>query len=420
MRPLLVLLFLAAGQAGCVFQDAIDPSAVVPADVERGAVEVVAEGETHYTLVAKGSDPPVARREGDGIPTFLLPYRANVTVEIAWTSAAAAPEIRALIGHTQDRDVLAQATGPSPLVLQVEGAKAGEYAIVIDPADDPGVLSDQTFLWTVRAERLPEIAPATNETLLGTFTRGLVFFSFTPTGPDHEVWSRYDSTEIGAMIYMTGHWTLGGPRADAVTVQGSGFDPVRFQTEPSDGGGGHKLRVQESRWNQTYWIVFAAANASGPSPIRVGITGKDFRLDAAPVEADASLFTEDDWSGALDARAGRGDPGATVVASRSLPVATTRGTLLFYDLGDSGNLRAEDVTLTNATTTLRWTGASYGDAGVDVDRPGNRHGQSTFMCFVAPAGSWELSIGASARVGGWPDYVLVSDVELPDALARAV
>lgn len=408
-QPLLIISVLIAS-VGCA-SEPIGTANVSDSSMsgESRALVPIAQGKTHYDRVVVASRVGVFERVGDELPAFDLPYYADLVIEVTWESTGDAAEIDLGVG-TMEGTRLGGTRGPSPLILSLEGVHRGAYFLRIAPPTDPGAIVDQTFSWTVSATAREEPA-GLNETILGSFERGLVYFSFVPTGPDHEVWANVSGT-VNVFIHDGGGvMVLGSPRDDMLSAQGSGVRPVRIEAAPPHGsGGGFRLTTFEELWNTTFWVAVGSANDSGPGHITIGLKGNDIRLASPPVEADARYFGEEGWSGALDARVGRNDLGATGVVERSLAFETHNGTLLVGTFG-VGDARADAMTLRNSTDERTWTGLStrWTRVGLGTD--------STFMLAASgPADAWELSFTASARPTGWPDHVFVADAVLPEAL----
>lgn len=414
---LLVIVTAILPLAGCL-ESQLDRGALATGGPDMPDIaaptELLVEGTTHYSVVAQGPGQGPYVREGDELPSFHLPYPANLTVEIRWPSPTTAPEIRASFG-TRD-GALASARGGSPIVLTAASAPAGEYIILIDPMSDPGILVEETFRWRVTAQRVPIEATPTDEVALGTFGRGLVAFAFTPTGPDHEVWADVENSSVSVMASLWGSLMIYGERVETVGIRGNGIPLIAVDPRPaSSGSNGFGIIFPEEAWNQTHWVVFGGADVKGPSAIHVGYSGKDVRA-STHLEADARLLTREDWTGALDAHAGRGRLGGTVAASRSVSFGTTNGTFLVYSMGGFAGPRVDDVTLTNSTTTRTWTGASFLAAGLDADLYADDHTGAGVLLATGPPDEWELSIRGSARGDAWEDVVFVADAALPPEL----
>lgn len=258
---------------------------------------------------------------------------------------------------------------------------------------------------------------------LGTFTRGMVFFSFVATGPESVVWAAYEDKAFGTMVdhgeTNRGHGATWSPRGNDVDVRVADQQVVRTPGAEvrGGGGGGHGLEIMPEAYDTTWLVVFSAMAADGPGTIVVTY-GSDVTIVAAPTEIDPQLFLEDDWTGAVDARAGRNDPGAGVVVAREISFTTGRGTLMCLNLGGFG-ARVDDVTITNSSTTLRLQGAAVDDAGVATRTPGSDAASAELFCLVAPPEDWTIRVQASVRRSGWNDFVLLADVALPEVLYRA-
>ncbi len=280
------------------------------------------------------------------------------------------------------------------LALVLSGCISGEPLVGQSESDLHQVSSEEEFVY-------------------GTFVQGLVYFAFTASGPDHRVGAYLENETLGAMIMMDRYGTILAANHHLLSIHGekTGDHEMFLMRTGPDGTSWLSISMYEPYWHQPLWIVFAAADSTGPVPIRVFSNGTQLEINTPFTEAPSRLFTPDEWNGILEARVGEAMNGIHATVARTVEWETHNGTFAVYRPGSMSGARTERYRLENSTGTT--TIGGFGAFGIaQFEEPGVDRIDAGFNLLGAPD-SWRLTVERRVQSNGYEDALLVSDVRVP-------